>query len=132
MLSGPVAYPVALVLALVQQYCSRRRSSLASSGGLYGCVSACGTAIPVTPLLTIVLGIAMLVLPLLIGAFCKDWRLGVGLAVLPIFPALLIASNTVLAPTNTIVPPQPAKGTQPAVPYPTSHLAHPSGWIRRA
>jgi hypothetical protein len=53
------------------------------------------------------------------------WRLAVGLAVLPVFPALLIASNTVLAPTNTIVPPQPAKGTQPAVPYPTSHFGSP-------
>jgi hypothetical protein len=120
-------HPVALILALVQTVLlAATVSSLATSGGLYGCVSACGTAAePVTPLLAIVLGIAMLVLPLLIGAFCADWRLAIALAVIPVIPALLITSNTVLAPTNTIVPPQPANGTQPAVPYPTSHFGPP-------
>ncbi len=69
----------------------------------------------------------MLVLPLVIGALCEEWRLGVALAVLPVFPAIVIASNTLLAPTNTIVPPTPASGTQPAVPYPTSHFGLPFG-----
>ena len=101
-------------------------SSLATGGGLYGCTSACGTAAqPVTPALAVFLGIVMLILPLVIGALCEDWRLAVVLAVVPIFPALLIASNTVLTPTNTIVPPTPAKGTQPAVPYATSHFGPP-------
>ncbi len=123
-------HPAALVMALVQTLLlAATASSLATGGGLYGCVSACGTAAePVTPFLAVALGVAMLVLPLLIGAFCADWRLSVGLAVLPVFPALLIASSTVLAPTNTIVPPQPAKGTQPAVPYPTSHF-DPPFWL---
>jgi hypothetical protein len=101
-------------------------SSLATGGGLYGCTSACGTAaLPVTPALAVLLGIVMLVLPLVIGALCEEWRLGVALAVLPIIPALLITSNTLLTPTNTIVPPTPAQGTQPAVPYPTSHFGPP-------
>src|SRR5260370_35827940 len=73
----------------------------------------------------------MLVLPLVIGALCEEWRLGVALAVLPVFPAIIIASNTLLAPTNTIVPPTPARGTQPAAPYPTSHLAPPF-WLDSA
>ena len=83
-------HPVALILALVQTVLlAATVSSLATSGGLYGCVSACGTAAePVTPLLAIVLGIAMLVLPLLIGAFCADWRLAIALAVIPVIPAL--------------------------------------------
>jgi hypothetical protein len=120
-------HPVALVLALVQTLLlAATVSSLATGGGLYGCVSACGTTDePVTPALAVALGVAMLVLPVVIGALCEEWRLAVGLAVLPTFPALLIAGNTLLAPTNTIVPPQPAKGTQPAVPYPTSHIGPP-------
>jgi hypothetical protein len=119
--------PAALVVVAIQTVLlAATASSLATNGGLYGCTSACGTADdPVTPPLAIALGAAMLILPLVIGALCKDWRLGVALAVLPVFPALLIASNTLLTPTNTIVPPTPAKGTQPAVPYFTSHFGPP-------
>jgi hypothetical protein len=123
----------ALVLAAVQALLlALTVSSLATGGGLYGCTSACGTAAqPATPALAVFLGIMMLVLPLVIGALCEDWRLAVALAVLPVFPALLIAGNTVLAPTNTIVPPTRAKGTQPAVPYPTSHFGPPF-WLDSA
>ncbi len=123
----------ALVVAAVQTVLlALTVSSLATGGGLYGCTSACGTAAePATPALAVFLGIMMLVLPLVIGALCETWQLGVALAVLPVFPALLIASNTVLAPTNTIVPPTPARGTQPAVPYPTSHFGPPF-WLDSA
>jgi hypothetical protein len=119
--------PVALVVAAVQTVLlALTASSLATGGGLYGCTSACGTAVqPATPALAVLLGIVMLVLPLVIGALCEQWRLGVALAVLPVFPALLIASNTLLTPTNTIVPPTRARGTQPAVPYSTSHFGPP-------
>ncbi|HEX6543877.1 MAG TPA: hypothetical protein VF040_19135 [Ktedonobacterales bacterium] len=119
--------PAALVVAVIQTLLLVATvSSLATGGGLYGCTSACGTADqPATPAIAVLLGIVMLVLPLVIGALCEEWRLSVALAVLPIFPALLIASNTLLTPTNTIVPPTPAKGTQPAVPYPTSHFGPP-------
>jgi len=121
--------PAALVVAAVQTVLLViTASSLATGGGLYGCTSACGTAAqPATPALAVVLGIVMLVLPLVIGALSEDWGLGVALAVLPVFPAIVIASNTLLAPTNTIVPPTPASGTQPAVPYPTSHFGPPFG-----
>lgn len=117
----------ALVVAAVQTVLLLlTASSLASNGGLYGCTSACGTAAePATPAFAVLLGIVMLVLPLVIGALCEDWRLSVALAVLPAFPAFLIASNTLLTPKNTIVPPTPARGTQPAVPYPTSHFGAP-------
>ena len=119
--------PVALVVAAVQTLLlALTASSLATGGGIYGCTSACGTAAqPVTPALVVVLGVVMLVLPLAIGALCEDWRLGVALAVLPVFPAIVIASNTLLAPTNTIVPPTPASDTQSAVPYATSHFGLP-------
>lgn len=125
--------PAALVVAVVQAVLlAVTASSLATGGGLYGCTSACGTAAqPATPALAVVLGIVMLVLPLVIGALCKEWRLGVALAVLPVFPALLIASNTLLVPTNTIVPPTRATATQPAVPYPTSHFGLPF-WLDSA
>jgi hypothetical protein len=119
--------PVALVVAAIQTVLlAITVSSLATGGGLYGCTSACGTADqPTTPALAVFLGIVMLVLPLVIGALSEDWRISVALAVLPVFPALIIASNTLLTPTNTIVPPTPARGTQPAVPYPTSHFGMP-------
>jgi hypothetical protein len=133
-LKRPGGVPLAaLVLAAVQALLlALTVSSLATGGGLYGCTSACGTAAqPATPALAVFLGIMMLVLPLVIGALCEDWRLAVALAVLPVFPALLIAGNTVLAPTNTIVPPTRAKGTQPAVPYPTSHFGPPF-WLDSA
>jgi hypothetical protein len=101
-------------------------SSFATGGGLYGCTSACGTAgQPVTPPLAILLGVVMLVLPLIIGMLSEVWQLAVALAVIPVIPALLISSNTMLVPTNTIVPPSPAQGNQPAVPFPTSHFGPP-------
>jgi hypothetical protein len=119
--------PAALVVAAVQTaLLAATASSLGTGGGLYGCTSACGTAAePATPPLAVVLGIVILVLPVVIGALCEDWRLGIALAVLPVLPALLFASTTLLTPTNTIVPPTPATGTQPAVPYPTSHFSPP-------
>ena len=125
--------PAALVVAIIQMLLlAFTVSSLATGGGLYGCTSACGTAAePATPALAVLLGIVMLALPLVIGALCEDWRLAVGLAVAPIFPALLIASNTLLTPTNTIMPPTPATATQPAVPYPTSHFGMPF-WLEPA
>ncbi|HEX9038931.1 MAG TPA: hypothetical protein VF808_18255 [Ktedonobacterales bacterium] len=118
---------VALVVAAIQTVClALTVSSFATGGSLYGCTSACGTAAqPVTPPFAVILGIVMLAAPLFIGAFCADWQLGVTLAVLPMLPALLIASNPLLAPTNTIVPPTRATATQPAVPYATSHFGPP-------
>lgn len=119
--------PAALVVAIIQAVLlAATASSLASGGGLYGCTSACGTAAePATPSFAVILGIVMLLLPLVIGALCAEWRLGIALSVLPVFPALLIASNKLLTPTNTIVPPTRATATQPAVPYPTSHFGPP-------
>lgn len=127
-LKRPGGVPVlALVVALIQTILlALTVSSAATGGGLYGCTSACGTAAqPVTPVFAVILGIVMLVAPLVIGALCQEWRLAVALAVLPVFPALLIASNTLLVPTNTIVPPTRATATQPAVPYATSHFGPP-------
>lgn len=119
--------PAALIVAAIQTLLlALTVSSFATGGSLYGCVSACGTtADPVTPPFAVILGILMLVAPLVIGALCADWRTAVALAVLPAFPALLIASNTILTPTNTIVPPTGATATQPAVPYATSHFGPP-------
>ena len=121
------ARPAAFVVAIIQAaLLALTVSAFATGGGLYGCTSACGTAaLPVTPTFAIVLGVAMLAAPLIIGALCDEWQLGVALATLPILPALLIAGNTLLAPTNTIVPPTPATATQPATPYATSHFGAP-------
>ena len=123
---GGVSAPALVAVVIQTLLLAATASSLATGGGLYGCTSACGTAAePATPPIAIALGVVMLVLPVVIGALCADWRLGVGLAVLPVFPAILIAGSTLLVPTNTIVPPQPATGAQPAVPYATSHFGLP-------
>lgn len=127
-LKRPGGAPLAaLIVAAIQTVIlALTVSSAATGGGLYGCTSACGTAAqPVTPAFAIILGIVMLLLPLVIGALCQDWRLSVALAVLPVFPALLITSNTLLVPANTIVPPTRATATLPAVPYSTSHFGPP-------
>jgi hypothetical protein len=101
-------------------------SSFATGGGLYGCSTACGTAAqPETPWFAVILGILMLLAPLVIGALCEDWLVAVALSILPVIPALLITSNTLLTPTNTIVPPHRATATQPAVTFPTSHFGPP-------
>lgn len=121
------ARPAALVIAVIQTaLLALTVSSFATGGGLYGCTSACGTAAqPAMPTFAVVLGILMLMAPLVIGALCDEWQQGVAFAVLPVFPALLVLSNTMLTPTNTIVPPTPASATQPAIPYPTSHFGLP-------
>ena len=117
----------ALVVAVVQTLLLIvTASSLATGGGLYGCTSACGTtAEPTTPAIAVIFGIVMLILPLVIGALSETWPLAVALAVLPVFPALIISGNALLTPTNTIVPPTHAKGAQLAVPYATSHFGLP-------
>ena len=123
---GRVSLAALVVAAIQTLLLIVTASSLATGGGIYGCTSACGTAAePAKPALAVFFGILMLVLPLVIGALCDDWRQSVALAALPVIPALIIASNTLLTPTNTIVPPTKAKGTQPAVPYPTSHFGPP-------
>ena len=120
-------FRAAIVVAVVQMaLLAVAVSSFATGGGLYGCFTACGTASqPTVPWLAVLLGIVMLILPLVTGALCQEWKLSVALAVLPVLPALLIASNTLLVPANTIVPPTRATATQPAVPYPTSHFGPP-------
>ena len=123
---GSVRLAALVVAALETVLLGLTVSSLATGGGLYGCSSACGVAgHPATPALAVILGIAMLVAPLVIGALCDEWQFSVALAVLPVFPALLIASNTLLTPTNTIVPPAHARDGLPAVPYATSHFGPP-------
>jgi len=121
--------PAMIVLALVQALLlALTASSLATGGGLYGCSTACVNAAdqqPLTPAIAVFFGMLMLVLPVAIGALAEEWPAAVAFAVLPWFPALLIAANTLLAPTNTIVPPTPAKNGQPAIPYATSKFGPP-------
>src|SRR5260221_1840761 len=119
-LKRPGRVPLAaLVVAAVQTLLlALTASSLATGGGLYGCTSACGTAAqPATPALAVVLGLVMLVLPLVIGALSEEWRLCVLLALLPLFPALLIANDNLRAPTHTIGTPPPAPCPQRDRPY---------------
>jgi hypothetical protein len=104
-------------------------SSLATGGGLYGCSSACGTTeTPTTPAIAVFFGMLMLVLPLVMGALSESWQAAVAFAILPWFPAVLIGSNTVLAPTNTVTVTPGARG---ALPTTNSHFGPPF-WLDSA
>ena len=98
-------------------------SSLATQGGLYGCSSACGTTVePTTPAIAVFFGMLMLLIPLVIGALSGAWQAAMAFAVLPWFPAVLIGSNAVLAPTNTV---KVIAGTRGGLPTATSQFGPP-------
>jgi hypothetical protein len=98
-------------------------SSLATGGGLYGCSNACGTTeTPTTPAIAVFFGMLMLVLPLVMGALSESWQAGVAFAMLPWFPAVLLGSNTVLAPVSTVTVTPGARG---ALPIASSHFGPP-------
>jgi hypothetical protein len=94
-------------------------SAQAASGGLYGCSTPCGPAAqPATPLLAVLFGVAMFVLPVAIGALGRSWPEAVTFATLPWFLAVIFTASTQLAPTAGVVP--AGKG-QPAL----SHFSAP-------
>lgn len=107
-----------VVLALIQALLmTLTASSLATGGGLYGCSAACQSAAtpgaaptPSTPAIAILFGILMIAIPLVIGALNDSWAAAIAFAVLPWFPAILIGTNTILAPTNTISTTPVSKG----------------------
>ncbi len=102
---------VLLVLAVVQTVLLFLTASTSESGRLYGCASPCGTvALPTTPFLAVLMGIAIFVLPAVIGALCDTWPGALTLATLPWWRSSC----------------WPPKGTPPPA---TSR--RPSGWMPR-
>lgn len=96
---------VLLVLALVQTVLLFLTASTSESGSLYGCASPCGTvALPTTPFLAVLMGIAIFVLPAVIGALCDTWPGALTLATLPWWLAAIASSGSLLASPALFVP----------------------------
>lgn len=111
---------VVLVLALVQAFLLYlTASSFAESGALYGCSIPCGPAGAVaTPFFAVVIGVAVFVLPAVIGVLCATWMEAVTLAMLPWWLAVIFTASTQLTPTAGMIR---ATHAQPA----TSHFGAP-------
>lgn len=75
-------------------------SALAGRGVLYGCTVFCGSSAAPTiiPTIAAAIGIAMFVLPSLIGAMCQSWQGAVALAVLPWWLTVIAHAGTLLRP----------------------------------
>jgi hypothetical protein len=94
-------------------------SAQAASGGLYSCSTPCGPAAqPATPMLAVLCGVAMFVLPAAIGALGRSWPEAVTFATVPWWLAVIFTASTQLAPTASAVP---AGRGQPAI----SHFSAP-------
>lgn len=100
-------------------------SAQATSGGLYGCSTPCGAAAqPATPLIAVLFGVAIFVLPVAIGALGRTWPEAVTFATLPWLVAVIFTASTQLAPTAGVIP---AGRGQP----PVSHFSAPF-WLDTA
>jgi hypothetical protein len=88
-----------LVLALVQTVLlALTASSLATTGSLYACAMPCGTpAQPTTPFLAAFFAVAILLLPLVIGALARSWQEAVTLAAAPALLAVVFNAGMLLA-----------------------------------
>jgi hypothetical protein len=75
-------------------------SRVAGSGALYGCTIFCGGggANVVIPTIAALFGVAMFVLPALIGALCNGWQGSLALAAAPWWLAVIAHAGTLLRP----------------------------------
>jgi hypothetical protein len=80
-------------------------SSFASGGGLYGCSTPCGSVAAPTapPFAAVLISVAVLLLPAVIGALCNTWQEAVMLAALPWLVAVVFTASTLLAPAYGVV-----------------------------
>ncbi len=86
-------------------------SSWASHGTLYGCSVLCGTAQHALRLLAALFGVAMFVLPILIGALSRTWQNALALAAAPWCAAVIGHAGSLLTPTiNVAANPGPYGG----------------------
>jgi hypothetical protein len=78
-------------------------SSLAARGALYACDQLCGTALQHLVLVFAALyAVAMLVLPIIIGALCSRWQTAVLLCAVPWLIAIIGHAGSLLAPAFSL------------------------------
>jgi hypothetical protein len=92
---------VLLLLALAQTVLLfLTTTEQATSGSLYRCSSPCGTAAqPTTPVLAIIFGVLILLLPIAIGALSPSWPAALALGAFPVLLAVILGARTILTPT---------------------------------
>ncbi|HEY7780310.1 MAG TPA: hypothetical protein VIC85_08885 [Ktedonobacterales bacterium] len=80
-------------------------SSFATTGGLYGCSTACAPAGVNTarPLASVVFAILILILPAIMGALSTSWPEAVMVSAIPWLLAVIFLAATLLAPTYRVI-----------------------------
>jgi hypothetical protein len=116
---------VALALGAVQAVLLYLTASTgATSGALYGCPSACGTAAqPTIPFPATILAAAVLLLPAVVGGLCQTWRTAVTAAAAPWLLAVVLHAGALLVPAFTFAAAPPT--ATPGVAGTVTHFAAP-------
>ena len=101
-----------IVLAIIQAICLYLTvSSMAATGSLYGCPAACGTpALPAVPFAAMLLGIALIVVPIATGLFSATWKVAIAMTFLPWLLIMILKGGTMLAPALSFPHGQAALG----------------------
>lgn len=89
-----------IVLAIIQAICLYLTvSAIAANGSLYGCPAACGTPqLPSVPFSAMLLGIALIVVPIATGLFSATWKVAVAMTFLPWLVVMILHGGTLVAP----------------------------------
>lgn len=101
-----------IVLAIIQAICLYLTvSSMAVTGSLYGCPAACGTAaLPSVPFAAMLLGIALIVVPIAAGLFSATWKVAIAMTFLPWLLVIFLKGGTLVAPSVSFPHGAPALG----------------------
>jgi hypothetical protein len=75
-------------------------SPIAARGTLYGCPLQCGPSLRANHLIAALVGVAMFILPIAIGALCRTWQSALALAVAPWLAAVVAHAGSLLGPSN--------------------------------
>lgn len=89
-----------IILAIIQAICLYLTvSSMATTGSLYGCPAACGTAaLPSIPFAAMLLGIALIVMPIAAGLFSATWKVAIAMTFLPWLLVVILKGGAEVAP----------------------------------
>ena len=94
---SPAAVIVLAIIQAIALYLTV--SSVAVSGSLYGCPAACGTpALPAIPFSAMLLGVALIVLPIATGLFSATWKVAIAMTFLPWLLVVILKGGSMLAP----------------------------------
>ncbi|HEY7833780.1 MAG TPA: hypothetical protein VIG30_09445 [Ktedonobacterales bacterium] len=77
-------------------------SSVATNGALYGCPAACTTLATSIPFSAMLLGVALIIIPVAVGLFSATWKVAIAMTFLPVLLVLILKGGSkLLAPDFT-------------------------------